>query len=307
VFRERKNVFGHRRSCNIVDMQGTMPDGDEDGLEGLCERASAGAHDVARILIGPGCDGLERLEARFRGRAFSPHRHDTYAIGITLAGIQTFCYRGAQRHCLPGQCHILHPDELHDGASGTDDGFAYRIVYVDPSLIQEALGGRPLPFASNPVIDLTARQKDGLSSAWDIETRIDDLGRSEITAAIADLLLAVSSNGIRQTARLHLRGLLHVRDLIAARPAKRKSIEELERVAELDRWSLARQFRSAFGTSPSRFRTLRQLDEVRRSVKRGTCLAEAALQAGFADQSHMSRQFKLAYGLTPARWATAIH
>ena len=77
-------------------------------------------------------------------------------------------------------------------------------------------------------------------------------------------------------------------------------------MAELDRWSLARQFRSAFGTSPSRFRTLRQLDQVRRSVKRGTRLAEAALQAGFADQSHMSRQFKLAYGLTPARWAAAL-
>jgi hypothetical protein len=34
--------------------------------------------------------------------AFAPHRHDTYAIGITLAGVQTFRYRSEQRHCLPG-------------------------------------------------------------------------------------------------------------------------------------------------------------------------------------------------------------
>jgi methylphosphotriester-DNA--protein-cysteine methyltransferase len=33
---------------------------------------------------------------------------------------------------------------------------------------------------------------------------------------------------------------------------------------------------------------------------------EAAIEAGFADQSHMSRQFKLAYGFTPARWAAAL-
>jgi AraC-like DNA-binding protein len=287
-------------------MQRLLPDNQEPRLEGLCERASAGAHGTARIRIGPGCAGIERLQARFRGRAFSPHRHDTYAIGITLAGVQTFRYRGAQQHCLPGQCHILHPDEPHDGASGTDDGFAYRIVYVDPSLLQQALGGRPLPFAANPVVDLTAQQRDALSSAWDMEAQIDDLGRSEIAAAVADLLMAVSPNGKRPTGRLRLRGLARVRDLIAERPARRRSIEELERVAGLDRWSLARQFRSAFGTSPSRFRTLRQLDEVRRCVKRGTGLAEAALQAGFADQSHMSRQFKRAYGLTPARWAAAL-
>ena len=83
-------------------------------------------------------------------------------------------------------------------------------------------------------------------------------------------------------------------------------MEELEREAGLDRWSLARHFRAAFGTSPSRFRTLRQLDRARGVVQRGTALAEAALQAGFADQSHMSRQFKRAYGLTPARWAAAL-
>jgi len=80
----------------------------------------------------------------------------------------------------------------------------------------------------------------------------------------------------------------------------------LERLAGLDRWSLARQFRAAFGTSPSRFRTLRQLDAVRRLLRRGSSLADAADAAGFADQSHMSRQFKQAYGLTPARWSAAL-
>jgi AraC-like DNA-binding protein len=139
-----------------------------------------------------------------------------------------------------------------------------------------------------------------------MEARIDSLGRTEIIAAVADILLAVCSSGAKPAATLRRPGLLRVRDLIAARPAQRQSIEELERVAGLDRWSLARQFRSAFGTSPSRFRTLRQLDQVRRSVTRGTGLAEASLAAGFADQSHMSRHFKRAYGLTPARWAAAL-
>jgi AraC-like DNA-binding protein len=82
-------------------------------------------------------------------------------------------------------------------------------------------------------------------------------------------------------------------------------METLERLSGLDRWTLARQFRTAFGTSPSRFRTMRQLDQVRRSLKCGATIAAASIEAGFADQSHMSRQFKRAYGLTPARWLSA--
>lgn len=275
-------------------------------LEGLCEDTSGHPGQRARIAIAKGCEGIERLEASFRGRAFSPHRHDSYAIGITLAGVQTFHYRGEARHCLPGQCHILHPDEIHDGAAGTDEGFAYRILYIDPCLVQDALGGRSLPFVRNPIVDLAARQNNALFAIWEMEREIDDIGRTEIVAAVADILLAASSDAAIASTALRLPGLLRVRSLIAARPADRHPVGELERVADLDRWSLARQFRTAFGTSPSRFRTLRQLNSVRRLVISGSGLADAALQAGFADQSHMSRQFKRAYGLTPARWAAAL-
>jgi len=34
--------------------------------------------------------GMERIEAFFHGRGYGMHRHDTYAIGITLHGIQSF-------------------------------------------------------------------------------------------------------------------------------------------------------------------------------------------------------------------------
>jgi AraC-like DNA-binding protein len=287
-------------------MQGTLLRRGQAGLEGLCEPARADGRDEAWIAVGQGCDGIERLEARFRGQAFSPHRHDTYAIGMTIAGVQTFHYRGVQRHSLPDQCHILHPDETHDGASGADDGFAYRIVYIDPSLVQQALGGRALPFVSNPVVDLTNRDRDLLSAVWQIEARIDDIGRTEIAVAVADVLAAAATGSTPPRTPLQLHGLSRVRSLIASRPVDRHSMDELERVADLDRWSLARQFRAAFGTSPSRFRTMRQLDQVRRSVRCGASLAEAAYEAGFADQSHMSRQFKSAYGLTPARWTAAL-
>jgi hypothetical protein len=107
-----------------------------------------------RIKIASGAAGIERMEAHLHGQAFSRHRHDTYAIGMTFSGVQRFYFRGEQWHCLPGQCHILHPDEAHDGGAGTDAGFGYRIVYVDPALVLQALGGQALPFVAQPVVDM---------------------------------------------------------------------------------------------------------------------------------------------------------
>src|SRR2546427_13198524 len=86
------------------------------------------------IRFGTSATGVERAEVYLSACAFEPHRHDTYAIGLTTAGVQIFRYRGSRRICLPGQLHVLHPDETHDGAAGTDAGFGYRILHIPPEL-----------------------------------------------------------------------------------------------------------------------------------------------------------------------------
>src|SRR5919199_2824138 len=100
--------------------------------------------------------GVELLQAWFGGRGFATHRHDTYAVGVTDMGVQTFDYRGSVERSLRGEVTVLHPDERHDGRAGTEAGFGYRIVYVAPRHIGAAvqtLVGRPiaLPFVRDPV------------------------------------------------------------------------------------------------------------------------------------------------------------
>ena len=105
--------------------------------------------------MAPELAGIERIEARFRGKGFDLHRHDTYALGVTMAGIQTFRYRGASRFSPPGNVIVLHPDELHDGAAGTDDGQTYRMMYIPPERFLPATAerGRAQPFVARHVLD----------------------------------------------------------------------------------------------------------------------------------------------------------
>ena len=266
------------------------------GLERSCGRPPDS------IRFGPGAHGVERAEVRLSTFAFEPHRHDSYAIGVTTAGVQTFRYRGSRRVCLPGQLHVLHPDEAHDGAAATDAGFGYRILYVAPELVRDALDGRALPFVADPVQEPTPAARPIAALLADIDEPISEMRAVEIAAAVADGLLSLSGRQVRRPARIDGRAVELVRDYLTAHACERTPAALLEEIAGIDRFAIARQFRWAFGTSPDRYRTLRRLALARAAIEGGRPLARAAAETGFADQSHMTRQFKRTYGLTPARW-----
>jgi AraC-like DNA-binding protein len=258
------------------------------------------------IRFGTGAAGIERAEVHLSSCAFAPHRHDTYAIGITTAGVQTFRYRGSRRVCLPGRLHVLHPDETHDGVPGTADGFGYRILYVAPDLVREALGDRALPFVPDPVHEPAPATRRVAALLADLDEPIDELARAEVAATVADVLRSLGGCADGDSPHVDLAAAERVRDYLDAHAGEQTKAAALERVAGLDRFTIARQFRRAYGTSPDRYRTLRRLALGRAAIESGRPLVQAAAEAGFADQSHLTRQFKRAYGLTPARWARAV-
>ena len=277
-------------------MPETLRGVDADRLERSCNRRRDS------IRFGASAPGLERAEVYLTTCAFEPHRHDTYAIGITTVGVQTFGYRGLRRVSLAGQMQILHPDETHDGAAGTDDGFGYRILYITPELVRDALDGGDLPFVADPVQKPTPTSGLLASLLADIDEPISDLARVEIGTTLADTFRSLSGQPDHRPVAIDIRAVELAREYLAAHACEQTPASTLEQISGTDRFTLARHFRRAFGTSPDRYRTMRRLAIARTAIEHGLPLAHAAAHAGFADQSHMTRQFKRTYGLTPARW-----
>jgi AraC-like DNA-binding protein len=260
-------------------------------------------------------DGVELFRARLRGRPFSRHRHDVYAIGVTEEGVQAFEYRGTVEHSLPGQVFVLHPDELHDGRAEGPGLFGYRQIYVNPDRIAAALPaltGRPapLPFAS-PVIDdpvLACVVRTAFARAP------EPLALDALVLRLAEGLLRSSAAGSTGTlrCRIDLPAVARGRDYLRSRLATVRS-SEIEAVTGLDRYQFARQFRAMYGTSPYRYSVMRRLEVARARLggaagpglapREARPLAETALEAGFADQAHFTRTFKAAFGMTPGRYS----
>jgi AraC-like DNA-binding protein len=258
------------------------------------------------IISGRDPSGIERIEARFHGSAFDLHRHDTYALGVTLHGVQTFHYRGAMRHSLPGQIIVLHPDELHDGGAGTEDGLRYRMLYLEPSLLLACLGGASLPFVREGVVTDEAFCGTLLSALGPLDTQLDELFVADFLVQLVPSLTRHAGQPAKPLAKTAWQAAARARDYLLANVNSAVSSSELEAVTGLDRHALSRHFRSAFSTSPHRFLVMRRLQNARRLIADGEPLAQIALEAGFSDQSHFIRQFKKAYGMTPGRWSSLV-
>ncbi|WP_420336562.1 AraC family transcriptional regulator [Roseibium sp.] len=267
------------------------------------ERLCTATRDSIRVAPEEG--GIERIEARFKGKGFDPHRHDTYAIGLTLNGVQTFRYRGASHASLPGQIIVIHPDELHDGGAGTEGGLHYRMIYVQPEDMREALEGtgtRRLPHLADPVFTdphLQAILQDCLE---DMESEIGDLKRSSFLAEIATGLCRVGDTGSGDTSSMDWASLEECAGFLKECFRDPVRVSDLENIANLDRFTLSRQFKRAYGTSPHRYLLMRRLGHAKQMLANGNPLADAAIESGFADQSHMNRHFRRAFGMTPGAW-----
>lgn len=271
------------------------------GLERLCTGSSA---DWMRSTDAE--NGIEFLEVWFQGSAYHKHRHDTYAICLTTIGVQAFDYRGAAEISMPGQVVVLYPDELHDGHAGTEEGFGYRQLYVEPALIFEAvqvLCGHScsLPFVRTPVV-MNPKLSAAITSAF--HSTGEPLAINSLVVQLAEGLMEADPCCKQASRARHLdvAALERARQFLDAEKTRVVRSAELEAVTGLTRYDLARQFRLMCGTSPYRYLLMRRLDVAREQIARHRPLADVALETGFADQAHLTRMFKAAYGLTPARY-----
>jgi len=100
------------------------------------ERDSARFRHLAQL------PGLELYHAHISDYAFEPHTHEAFGIGTIETGAERFRYRGTQHLAAEKSVVTMNPDEIHTGESATEGGWRYRMVYIEPDLLEEVTGLR---------------------------------------------------------------------------------------------------------------------------------------------------------------------
>jgi AraC-like DNA-binding protein len=254
--------------------------------------------------------GIETLRAHFQGHAYDPHWHDSYLVGVTEQGVQQFNCRRVKHQSTPGKVFLLEPGDIHDGEAPTEDGFTYRMLYLDPQWLQRELSvvfenapdNSQLSFANTLATD------PRLAHATSLAFQTLHHGELKIVRQTAlDSLLE------RLTSHLHWRTRYgedprlplvaqKAREYLHANARFDIGLDQVAAAAGVDRFRLTRAFKAAYGLAPHAYLVQLRLSKARRMLSSGAQTATVAMELGFADQSHLGRWFVRAYGLTPAMY-----
>jgi AraC-like DNA-binding protein len=259
-------------------------------------------------------EGVECFSARFVSHVFDRHSHETFSIGSTFTGVQSFRCRGQRRDSTEGHFMLFNPDEAHDGWAGTRGGFAYRMLYISVDGMSKLVDD-----TEGPLTQLGAK----LSSGMFREPLIQDRGLAASFAVATDDLLAPSSS-LQAAERLSvvLRALFQryaagrepeqrasgspriarVRDFLESRYGEDVTISAVADVAGMSRVHATRQFTLAYGMPPHAYLNQVRIRHAKRLLLAGVSAAEVAVDVGFVDQSHFSRRFKRSVGVSPLAW-----
>ncbi|MFF0135090.1 AraC family transcriptional regulator [Streptomyces sp. NPDC005227] len=260
-----------------------------------------------RATLGRDGQPLDLLTARFDRHRYAPHAHDEFTIGVCVGGSEIIDYRGGHIRAVPGSIVVLAPGEIHTGGPAACDGYAYRALYAQPSLLTEAVLGPP-PHFREPLLDDPGLAAALRSAHTELSVCPDPLeAESRFPWLLAALVRRHSTSRPQRDEIPGATGVAAVvRDRLAGELQAPPSLAVLATDLGLSRYQLLRAFRTAEGIPPYAWLAQHRVQRARRLLESGLRPAEVAGLVGFADQAHLTRWFRRVLGVTPAAYRTSV-
>jgi AraC-like DNA-binding protein len=242
-------------------------------------------------------------------RAFDKHWHDSFGVGLMDEGGQVSASGRGPVQALAGDIITTNPGEVHDGVPLQQRARRWRMLYLTPSALADLVDFPQVTSLelTRPVLhDATLRHALAtLLTAWDAHTVTEDPALLEEQLAQACALLVQRHGNQGMGYNSNAPSLEAVKACLLDQTDAPPTLADLARVAGLSRFQLVRQFAKAHGLPPFAWLRQHQLHRAQALIAKGSSLSAAALDSGFADQSHLTRSFVRHFGFTPGVWQRA--
>jgi AraC-like DNA-binding protein len=238
---------------------------------------------------------------RFTDAGTRLHFHETYSVGVILAG--RYEYRSGSRKAIlgPGEIRIVSPYELHQSEAGS---WEYLHFDIDETLIAERLAVEEgASERMRPALMPLHRDGELYRRALKLYDTLEKepIELEESFDAFLERLLASSSGefrGVLAGEEASLRRALEYLHAYWYRSDLR--VREVARAVGFSPYYFVKKFRQIYGMTPHHYLLNLRIEKARaRIVLSRDSLAQVAMECGFSDQSHMIRLFRRYLGYTP--------
>ena len=247
---------------------------------------------------------------------YAEHFHAAFSFGLILEGGTCFTLMGQQRHkALKGDIALIAPGIPHRCNPLEGKPRSYLMAYFEANWFAQhicaPLGIADVYAVTQPVVTDAALYTQGIAA---LEAYCKDEDGAE--ALFVDMFtrlqaaygcLASSTEADHRadlpaaTAAAHLLLTAHnaPTDETSQQTPHHAPVTSLSQRAGLRRESFSRAFRRTAGLPPKAWLHCLRLEKARALLRQGKSISEAALAAGYADQSHFHRMFVKFYSVTP--------
>jgi AraC family transcriptional regulator len=226
------------------------------------------------------------------------HTHDGPTLCFVLRGVFTETSGGERLMCTPDTLKVMPAGERH--CDDFDRGDTRGLLVETDLARAEAIRSHAA------VLDERVAFHGGLPAAlarrvYQEFRQADDAAPLAVEGLLLELLAAISRRRAEAVPNGSPPWLRETRERLHADIAVRPSLGELATAAGVHPVTLARAFRREFGCTVGEYlRRIRIERAAERLADGDQPLAEIALAAGFADQSHFSNVFRRRVGMSPS-------
>jgi AraC-like DNA-binding protein len=260
-------------------------------------------HAEQHRLTVPGIEAMTLVS----NHSFPRHSHDQFGVGVIGFGAQRSWSGVGTVDASTGDVIMVNPDEIHDGMPLAGNVRGWRMIYLDPTLLsreveEEIVGAAEIvrPVVNDPIL---ARHFAWLFDCLTAD-QPDRLATEEVL--LRSLVYIVRQHGVsRPLPSGPSPCVARAIQRMESTPEESVSLAELAALSGVSRFQLLRGFAREKGVTPHAYLMQRRVRLVRQLLVDGLTPVQAAVRAGFADQSHMTRAFVRQLGITPGRYRAA--
>lgn len=245
--------------------------------------------------------GVEVKVCRSSPHAFKAHVHHELSLGFLLEGSTDLTLRDTTLRYKKGDGVIIPPGVSHLCAPNDVQHWAYVMLFVDPVYYE----GRTEYLQPLRLIGQEAKKLKHL-----IERLLEEKEPDVLENILIDLLLSFGTeNEMRSSVQARFDDPCSVgaiRSHIASHVTEAISLEELEALSGMNRFSIIRQFKKQYQTTPSAYHLQNRVAEAKRQLADGVPLLDVCTRFHFYDQAHFIREFRKMYGITPGTYLRQV-
>lgn len=260
-----------------------------------------------------GLGGVELLSCPDAEFDFPPHFHQANCIWFNISGGEQYSHRGHTDILQPGSFGIVAPGEVHANRAFDHSTRSLMTFYVQHAQLQSVV--RQIGGTSSAAVEFQSRFYHDSECLELLVKLFGILQHSTSVLEKESAFLEAFSLLTRRHAVVRTQGsaignektrVRRIIDVFQDRLAENISLMELAQRFDCTPFHLIRFFKKECGLSPHAYLLRLRLERARELIWQGRPLVDAALETGFADQSHLTRHFKAHFGIPPGEFRRQI-